>query len=68
MIALLWCYLTSLAILIGAQLNATIGRASIDDGTVRAGLSPFQLCLGTPAQRDRAGGGEQDRQHDGRPL
>jgi hypothetical protein len=28
MVALLWCYLTSLAILIGAQLDATIERAS----------------------------------------
>jgi uncharacterized BrkB/YihY/UPF0761 family membrane protein len=34
MIALLWFYFTGLAILIGAQLDATIEHASPDDDSV----------------------------------
>jgi hypothetical protein len=38
MVALLWFYFTSLAILIGAQLDATIERASPDDQPAAVGV------------------------------
>jgi len=45
MVALLWFYLTSLAILIGAQLDATIQRASSETEPPRAGRDSSRAAV-----------------------